>query len=159
MDVGQVIGSASVVALVNLVVIGLVGGFVRGAVQRWVERRDKRHDDLEGEVRQLRDVRVTRIESDMSEHKKEADNRHRSAAESRKALHGEVARLDRDKVSWADCNRMHDGYVSQVQELAKVTERVDAASKRTGDLFDRVIGVKEDVDRMLGRLEALEGME
>lgn len=157
MQGGSVVLNAAAVAAVNLVVIVIVGGLLKSAVERWVSRRDKRHDELQEEVARLRDVRVAGVERSLKDHSELDDVRHREAKSSRAQMHEQIAVLDRDTIKRAECRENHEGFIGQVQELARVGERVDGASKRNDELFNRMIGMKGDIERLTGRLEKLGG--
>jgi chromosome segregation ATPase len=147
--------NALTIAVVNLVVIGVPVWIGKVVLQRWIERRDRRYDTLEGEVTRLRDVRVSAIETRLTDHEQEDDERHCQAASSRKNVHEKLSSLDRDKVTWKQCRANHEQLIGQAAEMAKVGERVDQASKRIEAVWDQVVAVKGDVERMMGRMEGL----
>ena|GEM_PF-7086979 len=149
-----------VVAVVAIVGVALIKGGVDMLLwfsfRRQVELQDRRVGTLSEDVRDLRDQKVASIETAIVTHAEADDRRHEAAVKSRRELHAGMAKLDKDKVGWADCNRMHEGYTSQLQEQARIGTRLEIVSKRTEEMFDRLIAAKSDIDKSVERIDALQ---
>jgi len=85
------------------------------------------------------------------------DARHSKAAEVRKTMHQEIATIQQTMVTRKEFKAHTDQAIGQMQTIARVTERVDITSRRTEQLFERVISAQSDIDKMIGRLEAIGG--
>ena len=85
------------------------------------------------------------------------DARHTKAAEVRKTMHQEIATIQQTMVTRKEFKAHTDQAIGQMQTIARVTERVDITSRRTEQLFERVISAQSDIDKMIGRLEAIGG--
>lgn len=109
----------------------------------------------DSELAKLRDERVRRIESDIA-----------SASAARKGLHEGVDAVRQTFVHKEECLQFRRDQAEQsratVDKLAAVSEelaregaRNETIQKMNERLADQLIAAKEDVDRMVGRMEEL----
>jgi hypothetical protein len=128
-------------------VLSGVGGasLVQSLALMFARRWMGRIDDVERELKLVKETEMKQI-----------DERLTAATASRKNMHERIAAIEQTMVDRNSCQAQHAGYVGQVAELARISERVAHTSERTTELFNRVLSAQSDVDRMIGRLETLE---
>jgi hypothetical protein len=113
------IGTVAATAMIN----ALIGVAIWGVVTRTVNRRDKEVDELQNEVKELRDEKLVVISAQLGDGK-----------ESRKIMHSQIdtmARgLDRHDEQIQRLRAEHDSLRDTAMKLAAVSERVDLALDR-----------------------------
>lgn len=141
--------------------VGLLGWLT---VRRTVETRDRDVRELRGDVEELRQHRVSRLEQDLREHALGDDGRHIAANSSRKSMHEAIGRIEREFVHKAECERDRSDVMKRLGEfgqsvlvLERVSERTDMAMKRGEQLLQQLINLNAEVCTLTGRVEALNG--
>ena len=131
----------------------MVGFLVWALLRRGMERHDTEVAALRQDVAILRDRRIVQLEQS-------TDDRLQRSAEGRKELHVAVENIRREYVRREDCQKDTQmimqqlaGYLEATTRLERVSERADAAMRRSEDVLNRVIEVKGELAELTGRIE------
>lgn len=136
---------------------GIIGILIWIAVRRPIDVATRRHEQLEDEVRDLREQRVGRLEKEMEKETTGSMN-------DRRDMDDKVARVRQEFVHKKECSEamglMRDQLASfngSVLKLERVSERTDQALESTKELMQQVISTKEDLAHLVGRVESMNG--
>lgn len=131
--------------IINTAVIGVVSAIV------WLVTRGV-WQELENQKTTISDLKDRRVS--------EIENRLNGAADSRKAMHRDLS----DRVRVVDCKadresmkQMFAGYNDSVLKLERVSERTDAALRRSELVMNQVIDLKGDLSELTGRISNMNG--
>ncbi len=151
--------SMVVPALVGSVVAACGSGVVwflfRRPIEDWVSRTEK----LEREIVDLRERRLTEIETKIEDHAMTDNRRHDAASASRKDLHEKVEMIRRDYVARETCLAAHNAMGAQLERVAekltaavvdigRVQEQLSTSIKRMEDVAVRQIALGEDLSAL-----------
>lgn len=132
----------------------MVGFLVWALLRRGMERHDTDVAALRQDVAMLRDRRIVQLEQS-------TDDRLARSAEGRKELHVAIEQVRREYVRREDCKADKDsimqqlaGYLEATTRLERVSERADAAMRRSEDVLNRVIEVKGELAELAGMIRA-----
>ena len=152
MQWSDIVMSSMMAGMVNLVMLGLPVWGLKAVLQRWIDRRDQKHDMLVNDVVQLRDGEVKNIARELRDHRENDDERHVAARVSREKMHNELKTIQLTHVTKSECRRAHADMIGTVQKLAEVSTLTSAASKRVEQVAQQLIGVQTDMARMQGQV-------
>ncbi len=139
-------------SVASVLVPAAVGASVSSVIQlgAWllVRRKWEEVADLSKKVDDLETQRVAVVEKRLD-----------GAAKSRRDMHQDIS----DCVKWEDCRREKGEVVKRLDEMRdtalaveRASTKLDVVSKRTEEMFNRVINAKADVSALEARVHNLE---
>ena len=148
----QLISTVVVPALVNLIIVGLIGG----SFKRWLDRRDQDLSALKAEVTTLRDEKFKALKDNLSA--LDSDNRSEHAG-----FRDDAMFFRTHFVHVKTCAALHEKSQKQIEQsltqfaavtvdLAKVQERAESVMNRQENLADQLTGYAKDLARLHGQM-------
>ena len=140
----------------EIITAGLLNAMIQLGVwlwiRRWVERRDKLVDELQGEVKDLRDEKLKTLATQVE-----------ASAEKRKAIYERIEKVELAYMTKEDCQKAHkaigeqqDKFHAAVLKLERVSVETDRLVRWLDDVTKEQISLGKDQAATTARLESLE---
>lgn len=144
-------------AVVNGLVSLIIGGIIGEALRRWMNKRDLEVQELNRDVKVLREEKFKALADALGAHEKCDITRFDHAANARKKIYEEITYLRTHFVHVEACAKIHqqtmedkERFIAAVGDLRAVQKSVEILTTRLEGINEQQIAIIRDLGRVEG---------